>query len=221
MKRYYEAYEARYSQVHAQGLQWSSDAPTPIVEEIIRQYGKEQGQMLEIGCGEGRDAAHLLAQGYDLLATDVSPEAVRYCREKYPQFAQRFCVLDALKDTLAERFDVIYAVAVLHMLTEDTDRAVLYRFIQAHLKADGVALVLSMGDGETQRRTDPARAFNVQERMHAESGKTVHIAATTCRMVTMADMISEAETQGLRVIESGLTNCEPEFDCMQYVLLQR
>ena len=55
----------------------------------------------------------------------------------------------------------------------------------------------------------------------AESGKTVHIAATTCRMVTMADMISEAETQGLRVIESGLTNCEPEFDCMQYVLLQR
>ena len=56
MKRYYEAYEARYSQVHAQGLQWSSDAPTPIVEEIIRQYGKEQGRMLEIGCGEGRDA---------------------------------------------------------------------------------------------------------------------------------------------------------------------
>ena len=164
MKRYYEAYEARYSQVHAQGLQWSSDAPTPIVEEIIRQYGKEQGRMLEIGCGEGRDAAHLLARGYDLLATDVSPEAVRYCREKYPQFAQRFCVLDALKDTLDKRYDVIYAVAVLHMLTEDTDRAALYRFIKAHLKADGVALVLSMGDGETQRRTDPERAFNVQER---------------------------------------------------------
>lgn len=221
MKWYYEAYEDRYSQVHAQGLQWASDAPTPIVEEMIRQYGKEQGRILEIGCGEGRDAAHLLNRGYEILATDVAPEAVHYCQEKYPQYAHRFCVLDALQDTFDERFDMIYAVAVLHMLTEDTDRAGLYRFIQAHLKADGVALVLSMGDGETQRRTDPARAFDVQERVHAESGQTVHIAATTCRMVTMADMINEAETQGLRVIESGLTACEPEFDWMQYVLLQK
>ena len=55
-KNYYYAYEQRYQQVHREGLQWASDVPTPIVRQTIERYELTlQAEILEIGCGEGRD----------------------------------------------------------------------------------------------------------------------------------------------------------------------
>ena len=81
-RKYYEAYDDRYTQIHGQGLQWFDDAPSAIVKETISAYGiTPQHKLLELGCGEGRDALPLLAEGYDLIATDISHEAIRFCRE--------------------------------------------------------------------------------------------------------------------------------------------
>ena len=91
MRSYYKAYDDRYRTIHEKGLQWSSTVCTPIVMEILERYGIRKDQkILEIGCGEGRDAGPLLAAGYDLTATDVSPAAVACCRARYPAFADRF-----------------------------------------------------------------------------------------------------------------------------------
>ena len=50
------------------------DAPSGIVLETVRKYGLEREQpMLELGCGEGRDAVPLLKNGYHLLAKCPSP----------------------------------------------------------------------------------------------------------------------------------------------------
>ena len=79
MKKYYEAYEDRYKTAHEKGVSWSSSQCTPIVLEMIRKYISDpRTPMLEIGCGEGRDAKAVLEKGYRLLATDISPEAVDY-----------------------------------------------------------------------------------------------------------------------------------------------
>ena len=76
MKSYYEAYDERYKTIHAKGYRWAGGENTPIVLETIRKYAiPPSAPMLEIGCGEGRDAGFLLERGYDLLAADVSPEA--------------------------------------------------------------------------------------------------------------------------------------------------
>ena len=78
-RRYYEAYDERYKQVHQKSLQWFSSLPSKIVEETITEYGISKiSKILEIGCGEGRDAIYLMKNGYDLLATDVSPTAINY-----------------------------------------------------------------------------------------------------------------------------------------------
>lgn len=91
MEQYYEAYDKRYRQIHAHNLEWSPQNHSPILDEIIRRHniGKTSG-ILELGCGEGRDAFYLLEQGYHVLATDISPEAVRHCRQKNPQYASCF-----------------------------------------------------------------------------------------------------------------------------------
>lgn len=220
MPEYYTAYNDRYLQVHARNLQWADSAPSPIVAETMEKYGVgENAAILELGCGEGRDAAYLLEQRYNVLATDVSPEAIRYCREQFPDYAEHFQVLDCVAGTLDAKFDFIYAVAVVHMLVEDNDRARFYGFLREHLNPGSVALVCSMGDGEMTCRTDPSRAFALQERAHSQTGQTLSIAATTCRMVSADEFRREIKDSGLRIREAGLTESVPGFSSMLYAVV--
>lgn len=220
MKHYYEAYEDRYQTIHALGHAWSSDRPTPIVGEILARYGvPKTAALLELGCGEGRDALPLLRTGWNLLATDISPEAIAWCRRNAPDHADRFQVLDCLGGKLPERFDFIYAVAVLHMLTEDEDRAKFFAFLRDHLTNAGLALVCTMGDGERELRSDPAKAFDPAERDHPAGPVTV--AATTCRMVSFKTLENELTQAGLSILETGLSPSPPDFDCLMYAVVSR
>lgn len=220
-QQYYHAYELRYQQVHRQGLQWTSDTPTPIVRQTIEQYQiPQQAQILEIGCGEGRDAAPLLREGRNLLATDVSPESIRYCREKLPDFAASFAVVDCLHDRLERKFDFIYAVAVLHMLVLDEDRAGFYRFIREHLKPEGLALICTMGDGQVQMQSDITTAFSLQPRCHQQTGQELILAGTSCRMVNFLTFSRELKQGGLVQVESGLSAAPPEFSSLMYAVVK-
>ncbi len=217
MRPYYEAYEERYRTIHAKGLRWSGEQPTPIVSDVAARYCPEGAALLEIGCGEGRDAGALLAQGYDLLATDISPEAVSFCRTAMPEHAERFQVLDCLRDALPARFDMVFAVAVVHMLVRDEDRRGFYRFLRAHLKPGGVGLVCSMGDGETELKSDVARAFELQNREHPSG--TQRVAATSCRMVSFPTFAREIEACRLVIVERGFTSAMPDFDSLMYAVV--
>lgn len=221
MTEYYRAYDRRYKAVHGAGLQWASDAPTAIVAETVRGLGlTARSPILELGCGEGRDAAALLRDNYSVTATDISFEAVSWCRRKYPEYAGNFTVLDFVGGTLLQKFDFIYAVAVLHMLTEDADRAAFWRFIREHLTETGHGLVLTMGDGTVSRRSDPKRAFDDVPRVHQATGRALTVASTTCRTVDFAALRREIDGAGLELIRDGLTGAEPEFDVMMYALVR-
>lgn len=221
-QKYYEAYDNRYRQIHGQNLQWASDQPSAIVAQTMEQFSVSPGDaLMEIGCGEGRDAAALLRGGYDLLATDVSPEAIRYCREKYPAYAARFQRLDCVTERLEQRFDFLYAVAVVHMLVADEDRDGFYAFVREHLKPRGVALICTMGDGQLELQSDVAAAFDVAERIHEGTGKTVRVAGTSCRMVSFETFCRELRRNGLAVLSQGFTAVEPDFSQMMYAVVQR
>ena len=98
-RKYYAAYEERYKTAHAHGVSWSSDVSTPVVMEVIDQYKISQNQrILEIGCGEGRDSRTVLEHGFQLTATDISKEAIAYCKKIMPKYENNFCVLDCLSD---------------------------------------------------------------------------------------------------------------------------
>ena len=217
-RRYYEAYDQRYRAIHAAGKRWFSDAPSAIVGEILERYAlPKDAPMLELGCGEGRDAVPLLSKGYRLLATDISEEAIADCRRRCPELSGCFRVLDCVKGALDERFRFIFAVAVVHMLVDDADRAAFYRFLKRHLAGDGIALVCSMGDGTEERCSDVRTAFTLQEREH--EGKRVLVAGTSCQMVTMERMQAEIAGSGLTLLESGHTSVPPDFPEMIYAVV--
>lgn len=219
-RKYYEAYEERYKTAHAHGVSWENDISTPIVADMLKKYGLgEHGRLLEIGCGEGRDARVLLDSNYNLLATDISKEAIAYCQKQAPQYENHFRVLDCLSDELDERFDFIYAIAVVHMLVLDEDRQGFYRFIRNHLEDNGIGLICTMGNGEFETQTDITQAFTLQERNH-RTGKMM-VAGTSCRMVSWDTFEQEIAHNGLTLVEKGVTSVPPNFDCLMYAVVKR
>ena len=220
MKRYYEAYDERYKAIHQKGFSWAGDVATPMVLEVMRRFDlPKEARILEIGCGEGRDARAVLDEGYNLIATDISPEAISYCQSRFPKYADRFQILDCLNGDCNSTFDMIYAVAVLHMLVEDEDRKRFYSFIREHLSDNGIAIVCSMGDGESEFSTRAEDAFEIRERNHFSG--PVQVASTSCRMVGFRKFEEEISEAGLTVVEKGLTSAMPDFDSLLYAVIRK
>ena len=218
--KYYAAYDERYKTAHAHGVSWSSDVSTPIVMEVIEKYNiSHDQQLLEIGCGEGRDSRVVLENGYQLMATDISREAIAYCKKRMPRYESNFSVLDCLSDDLYSRFDFIFGIAVIHMLVLDEDRNGFYQFIHKHLSADGIALICTMGDGEFETQSDISEAFTLQERNH-ESGKMM-VAGTSCRMVSFSTFENELARNDLSIIEKGITSSLPNFNSLMYAVVRK
>ena len=219
MKKYYEAYDERYKAVHEKNLRCMGYECSAIVTEIINKFGiRRDNSILEIGCGEGRDSIVLLKDGYNLLATDVSAQAINYCKEQYKEFADHFQMLDAVNGVHDEKYDLIYSVAVIHMLVPDEDRNLFCSFIKEHLNENGIALICTMGDGKTEMQSDISKAFELQERNHP-SGKIV-VATTSCRMVSFKTFEKELLNNDLSVIEKGMTDALREFDNLMYAVVK-
>ena len=110
-RKYYEAYDERYRHIHDQNLIWFNNNPSPIVADTLREFSiSNKHKLLEIGCGEGRDAYPLFEQGYNLLATDVSSAVISFCRKKKPDYAAHFQTLscsDLLSSIVCELFHIL------------------------------------------------------------------------------------------------------------------
>lgn len=221
-RKYYEAYDDRYKQAHQKSLKWFSECPSSIVEDTIIKYKiPNEASILEIGCGEGRDAVYLLKKGYNILATDISPIVIKHCKEWYPGFSHSFEVLDCLTQELSEKYDFIYAVAVLHMLVLDNDRKSFYEFVFKHLKESGIALICTMGDGKEEWQSNIEDAFKLQKRRHEETGEEICIASTSCRKVSFNTLYKELDDNNLELLESGITSIIPDFPEIMYAVVKK
>lgn len=222
IKKYYEAYDDRYRQVHNESLTWFSDYNSKIVIDTINEFFKNQNiQILEIGCGEGRDANYLLNKGFNILATDISSTAIDYCKQNYPDKAEHFQVLDCLTNNLQKKYDFIYAIAVIHILVLDEDRQSFYKFIYNQLSESGIALICSIGDGTEERKTDITQAFALQKRTHEATGKELFIAGTSCRAVSFDTLSKEIAENNFVLLNSGITSIDPDFPTIMYAIIKK
>ena len=220
MSKYYEAYDKRYKQVHDKGLTWSTNDNTEIVETIINKYHLEKENIFEIGCGEGRDARYLLNKNYNVLATDISKEAINYCIKNDIAHRNNYKVLDVLSDKSQDKYGFIYSVACLHMLVLDEDRNKYYSYIYNHLEDDGYALILTMGDGIKESTSDITKAFDDTKRTHQETNQEIEVATTSCRIVNFDTLFKEMNKK-FEIVEYGVTNIENHFDKIMYILLKK
>lgn len=219
MKDYYKAYDERYKQVYKEDTLWEIDKPTLEVEKYICRYEIDKdSKILEVGCGEGRDTKYLLDQGYNVIGIDCSKTVIDKCIDR-TKYKDNFKVFDIFQDKTSLQFDFIYSVAVIHMFLLEEHRDKFYRFIYEHLKDKGKALVISMGDGESEYASNIDEASMIVQRKNINTGKMIQVVNTSCRIKKYSEMEEEIVRNGFRIVEGFIVSDVPGFDkCMSFLI---
>ncbi|MEJ2491567.1 MAG: methyltransferase domain-containing protein, partial [Desulfuromonadales bacterium] len=99
---------------------WADLEPNPYLLEWLQQNtGKHAGRKaVVIGCGVGDDAEALSEAGYEVTAFDISPEAIRLCKNRYPKTAVNYLVADLFgyPPEWAASFDLVYECNTIQVL---------------------------------------------------------------------------------------------------------
>ena len=130
---------AAYEIVHElEESHWYFVARRRILSRLFDELvdGAHRPRILDVGCGTG-GTMRLLEQYGDVTGVDVSPEAVKYCRE---QGRPRLCLADGGSLPFAEKsFDLVTALDLLEHLERQSTGL---REMRRVLKDDGRAVLV-------------------------------------------------------------------------------
>ena len=134
-----------YYEQHAEELaqRYESADVTDLHRRLLETFSPDS-QLLEIGCGSGREAALLFAQGFDVKGIDPSSAMINRALSFHPELKGRLfrgAVPDEIPPPILEdgHYNGIYAVASLMHLSEEQLRPTFENFYRL-LKQDGKLL---------------------------------------------------------------------------------
>ena len=213
-EEYYKAYDKRYKQIHDLNLLWEKRETTKEVMDIINKYNiNKNDKILDLGCGEGRDSIYLLDNGYNVLAVDYSINVINKCNElTNNKYINNFKQFDLIKDKLNNKYKFIYSIAVLHMFVEDSHRNSFYKCIYNHLEENGIALIICMGDGIKEYKSNIEEAFNDTKRINTNNDAVVNVASTSCCIKNLNHIKEEIKNNNLNIIDISIIDDLPNFD---------
>jgi 2-polyprenyl-3-methyl-5-hydroxy-6-metoxy-1,4-benzoquinol methylase len=99
---------------------WADLEPNPYLLEWLKNcIFKHTGRKaIVIGCGVGDDVEALSEAGYEVTAFDISPEAIRLCKNRYPDTTVSYLVADLFDypSQWVENFDLVYECNTIQVL---------------------------------------------------------------------------------------------------------
>jgi 2-polyprenyl-3-methyl-5-hydroxy-6-metoxy-1,4-benzoquinol methylase len=99
---------------------WADLEPNPYLLAWLNNAGIEHRgrKAIAIGCGVGDDAEAMSEAGYEVTAFDISPEAIRLCKKRYPGTRVNYLVADlfAYPAEWAEDFQLVYECNTIQVL---------------------------------------------------------------------------------------------------------
>jgi SAM-dependent methyltransferase len=100
----------------------------------------KNAKVLEIGCGDGRDAKEIVKRAGSFVGIDISEELIKLAREHVPD--ARFELADAPLYDYPENLDIVFAFASFLHFTKDETQQVLNKLKQSLRKGGVVYLSL-------------------------------------------------------------------------------
>jgi 2-polyprenyl-3-methyl-5-hydroxy-6-metoxy-1,4-benzoquinol methylase len=99
---------------------WADLEPCPYLLKWLENstFNHAGRKAIVVGCGVGDDAEALSDAGYEVTAFDVSPEAIRLCKNRYPMTKVNYLVADlfACPAEWTESFDLVYECNTIQVL---------------------------------------------------------------------------------------------------------
>ena len=117
----------------------------PEIADFFETYKKPRARVLDLGCGQGRDAILIARHGHSVLGLDISETGIRQMTEAATAegLDVRGIVADISEIALTETFDVVVLDRVLHMFPLLV-RIETLRQILSYVAAKGTVLIADM-----------------------------------------------------------------------------
>ena len=107
-------------------------APTQVLVELFKRNTSEALRVLDVGCGQGRDAFFIARQGHSVVGVNLSPNGINdlIIAANKEKLAIEGVVADISTFDPEGQFDVLLIDRTLHMLPEKERHDVLARVIE-------------------------------------------------------------------------------------------
>lgn len=130
-----------YEKVYQQQRHALGD-PTPEFVTFFDGYNKQNADVLDIGCGQGRDALFIARRGHHVVGVDRATTGIAQLLEEAQAEALHIegVVADLSDFSPVGTYDVVVIDRTLHMLEADTLLDVLERICHA-VRDDGFVLI--------------------------------------------------------------------------------
>lgn len=139
----------RGAEGNTEAIPWAHlTANALLIEWLTREQVRGEGKSaLIVGCGLGDDAEAMARYGFTVTAFDISPEAVAWCKRRFPGSQVRYAVANALElpDEWSGRFDLIIEIYTLQSLPEMALRQQVAANLARCVAANGSLLVICGG----------------------------------------------------------------------------
>ncbi|MGY6529736.1 MAG: class I SAM-dependent methyltransferase [Cyanobacterium sp.] len=142
-------FEELYAQANHNPAQipWAAQKPSHQLIEWLENnplHGNQKPQAVVIGCGLGDDAQALAQAGYAVTAFDVSPTAISWCKQRFPNSPVDYVTADIfnLPSDWQEKFDLIWECRTIQALPLDVRNQVI-EAVTSLAKPTGKILILT------------------------------------------------------------------------------
>lgn len=113
------------------------------IVEVLKEYGIEEGLVLDLGCGTGTLTELLAESGYDMIGVDASEEMLELAAEKKARSGHD--ILYLLQDMREfELYGTVRAVISVcdsvNYITEEADLLQVFRLVNNYLDPGGIFL---------------------------------------------------------------------------------
>ncbi|MDF1884113.1 class I SAM-dependent methyltransferase [Sulfurimonas sp. SAG-AH-194-C21] len=144
-----------------------ASANVDTVQNLLLQSFSAKSNLLEIGCGSGRDANFMINKDYNVIGIDASKEMINEAKSKHPLLKDILKVI-VIPDELNfhhKSFDGVYSIATLMHLKEkniETTIKKIYNF----LKDKGIFLFsvsIQRDDVDDKNKDNKGRYFTTMD----------------------------------------------------------
>lgn len=153
------------------------------LRHVVEDVANRPGRVLDIGCGDGRDALWLAALGHEVIGFDTSEEMLERARSRFDQSRARGSVEfhggdveDALRVYGSESFDLVLSHGVI--MYQGDPAAFIARLLGLVRPAGMLSLLAKNSDGMAFRAAKEA-SIDEAIRLLDDSGGLGHLGVTT------------------------------------------
>ncbi len=164
--------------------------PSDFAKYCVEKYlNRENKNLLELGCGNGRDANYFVKNGLNVLGLDIVCEEINYLQKKRISDKILFKCTDFSMYSKPNFYDYIYSRFTIHAITEEQETLTLENSYK-NLKAGGLILI--------EARSIKDEMFTKSTKLSENEGETDHYR----RFLVFDKFTEKIKRAGFEIIEA-------------------